>query len=368
MNIPFLSFAPQHAPIRAEMIQAFEKVYDSYWYILGKSVTEFEKAYAAFSGTRHCVGVSNGLDALYLSLKALNIGVGDEVIVPSNTYIATVLSVTYTGATPVFVEPDIRTYNIDTSKIEAAITPNTKAIIPVHLYGQSCEMGPLMELAERHGLKVVEDNAQAHGATYKGKITGSWGHLNATSFYPGKNFGALGDAGAITTDNDQLAKDLLALRNYGSSRKYYNDVIGHNMRLDELQAGLLQIKLKYLMNWTALRQQIAAQYDSALRNVPGLVLPYSHPDATHAYHLYVIRCVKRDELQAYLNEKGIGTLIHYPVPPHLQEAYKSLGYRKGDFPIAEELAATSVSIPLWPGMTAEMVEYISAQIKLFCEA
>lgn len=368
MNIPFLSFAPQHAPIRAEMTQAFEKVYDSYWYILGKTVTEFEKAYAEFSGTQYCVGVSNGLDALYLSLKALAIGEGDEVIVPSNTYIATVLSVTYTGATPVFVEPDIKTYNIDPSKIEAAITPKTKAIMPVHLYGQCCEMGPLMEIAERHGLKVVEDNAQAHGATYKGKITGSWGHLNATSFYPGKNFGALGDAGAITTDNDQLAKDLLALRNYGSSRKYYNDVIGHNMRLDELQAALLQVKLKYLMEWTAQRRQIAKQYDRLLQNTAGLQLPYSHPDATHAYHLYVIRCLKRDELQQYLNSKGIGTLIHYPVPPHLQEAYKSLGYKKGDFPIAEELADTSLSIPLWPGMTTEMVDYISAQIKSFCEA
>ncbi len=365
MTIPFLSFAPQHAPIRAEMVRAFEKVYDSYWYILGKSVTEFEKAYAAFSGTRHCVGVSNGLDALYLSLKALGIGEGDEVIVPSNTYIATVLSVTYTGATPVFVEPDIRTYNIDPVRIEAAITPRTKAIMPVHLYGQCCEMGPILEIAGRHGLKVVEDNAQAHGATYKGRITGSWGHVNATSFYPGKNFGALGDAGAITTDDEQLAKDLLALRNYGSSRKYYNDVIGHNMRLDELQAELLQVKLHYLMEWTAQRQQIAEQYNQLLQGTPGLTLPYIHPDATHAYHLYVIRTPKRDALQQYLSEQGIGTLIHYPVPPHLQKAYQQLGFKRGDFPIAEELADTSLSIPLWPGMTAEMVEYTAAQIKNF---
>lgn len=352
-----------HSAIKAEMQEAFERIYDSYWYVMGHAVTKFEQEYANFNQTQHCVGVSNGLDALHLALKACGVGDGDEVIVPSNTYIATVLAVSYVGAKPIFVEPNVHTYNIDPSKIEVAITSKTKAIMPVHLYGQACEMQQIMDIAKKYHLFVIEDNAQSQGATYNGKITGSWGHLNGTSFYPGKNLGALGDSGAVTTDSDALAKKIKVLRNYGSQKKYYNEVIGHNMRLDELQAALLSVKLKYLKDWTAQRQQIASWYDEALQGVGDLVLPTIATGATHVYHLYVIRTKKRDALQNYLNENGIGTLIHYPIPPHLQEAYKHLGYKKGDFPIAEELAETALSLPLWPGMTIEHITFITSQLK-----
>ena len=368
MNIPFLSFGAMHGAIRSEMVAAFERVYDSHWYILGKSVARFEEAYAKFTGTEHCVGVSNGLDALYLSLKALGVGAGDEVIVPSNGYIATWLSVTFTGATPVPVEPDNRTFNLDPTRIAAAVSPRTRAIIPIHLYGQACDMAGIMAVAEAKGLKVIEDNAQGHAASFQGRLTGAWGHVNATSFYPGKNLGALGDAGAVTTDNAELAAKVRTLRNYGSSKKYYNEVVGHNMRLDELQAELLLVKLAHLGDWTAQRRVIAGWYDAALAGIPGLLLPWTHPEATHAYHLYVVRTDKRDAFQAYLASEGIGTMIHYPVPPHLQEAYRDLGYGPGDFPIAEEMARTCISLPLWPGMTKEMVDAVAAAARAFLSA
>jgi dTDP-4-amino-4,6-dideoxygalactose transaminase len=349
------------------MKEAFAQVYDSYWYVLGKNVTQFEAEYAAFNTTKHCIGVSNGLDALHLALKACDVGAGDEVIVPSNTYIATALAVSYVGAKPVFVEPNKQTYNINPENIEAAITPQTKAIMPVHLFGQACEMEAIMDLAKKHNLVVIEDNAQAQGASYNGKLTGAWGHANGTSFYPGKNLGALGDAGAVTTNDEKLATKIKTLRNYGSQKKYYNEIIGHNMRLDELQAAFLAVKLKYLAGWTAQRQEIASWYDEALKSIEGIVLPTTHPKAKHVYHLYVIRSEKRDALQQHLNEHGIGTLIHYPIPPHLQEAYQYLGYQKGDFPIAEELAATSLSLPLWPGMTKSQVDYIAQLILIFVQ-
>ena len=364
-KVPFLNFEPIHSEIKVEMLKAFKEVYDSYWYVLGNKVKQFEEEYASFNHTKACVGVSNGLDALHLSLKALGIGKGDEVIVPSNTYIATVLAVSYVGAKPVFVEPNIETYNIDFSKIEEAVTPNTKAIMPVHLYGQACEMQPIMDIAKKYNLFVIEDNAQSQGATYKEKITGSWGDINGTSFYPGKNLGAIGDAGAVTTNDENLAEKVKILRNYGSQKKYYNEFICHNMRLDELQSSFLSVKLKYLKEWTLKRQEIGAWYDEALKEIEGLILPKIAESATHVYHLYVIRTKKRDELQSYLNEKGIGTLIHYPIPPHLQEAYESLGLKKGDFPIAEELAETCLSLPVWPGMGVEHVELISENIKAF---
>lgn len=365
MKIPFLSFEPIHAPIKSEMLNAFEKVYDSYWYILGKSVESFEKEYARFSSTDYCVGVSNGLDALFLSLKALGVGDGDEVIVPSNSYIATLLAVTYTGAKPVLVEPDKKTYNLDPGGISAAITKRSKAIIPIHLYGQACEIESIMSIAKNHNLFVIEDNAQSHGATFKNRITGSWGDINGTSFYPGKNFGALGDAGAVTTNNEALARKVYTLRNYGSSRKYYNEVIGNNMRLDELQAELLSVKLKYLPTWTKQRVQLGAWYTELLTGIPDLILPFTHKDATHVYHLYVIRTNRRDDLQRHLSDNGIGTMIHYPIPPHLQDAYVDLGFKEGDFPIAEELAKTSLSIPLWPGMTRDMVAEVANAIRNF---
>nr|WP_299988996.1 DegT/DnrJ/EryC1/StrS family aminotransferase [uncultured Pontibacter sp.] len=365
MTVPFLNFEPMHSAIKAEMRNAFEKVYDSYWYIMGKQLSDFEKAYSRFNQVEHVIGVSNGLDALHLALKALNIGPGDEVIVPSNTYIATALATSYVGATPVFVEPDQSTYNISPNNIEEAITSRTRAIMPVHLYGQACNMDAIMEIAKKHGLYVIEDNAQAHGAAFASKITGSWGHANGTSFYPGKNLGALGDGGAVTTNDSEVAMRIRALRNYGSQVKYKNEFIGHNMRLDELQAAFLTIKLKYLQRWTAQRQQIAAWYNENLSVLDDLVLPYVHPEATHVYHLYVIKTKLRNELQEYLANHNIGTLIHYPIPPHLQKAYVHLGYKSGDFPIAEELANTCLSLPLWPGMDNKEVLQVCDVIKRF---
>jgi dTDP-4-amino-4,6-dideoxygalactose transaminase len=358
MNIPFLNLTPMHATIRGDVLAAFQEVYESNWFILGNQVELFEKEYASYTGTKCCVGVSNGLDAIVLSLRTLGIGPRDEVIVPSNTYIATVLAVTHVGAKPIFVEPREDTYNINPECIPKAITPRTKAIIPVHLYGQACEMTAIMDIANRHGLFVIEDNAQAHGATWKGKRTGSWGHVNATSFYPGKNFGALGDAGAVTTDDPNLSDRVAVLRNYGSRQKYLNEEIGYNNRLDELQAAILRVKLKHLEEWTRQRQQIASWYNTTLIDVPNIVLPITSPDATHSYHLYVVRVTNRDELQERLSEAGIGTLVHYPIPPHLQQAYTYLGYRNGDYPIAEMLANTVLSLPMWPGMTQEMVERV----------
>lgn len=365
MNIPFLSFVPMHSSIKTEMMNAFEKVYDSYWYVNGESVSNFEKEYATFNQVENVVGVSNGLDALFLALKVCGVKAGDEVIVPSNTYIATALAVTYIGATPIFVEPNIETYNIDPAKIEAAITSKTKAIMPVHLYGQCCEMEAIMAIAKKHNLFVIEDNAQSQGSSFNNKLAGAWGHINGTSFYPGKNLGAIGDAGAVTTNDANYATQIKSLRNYGSAKKYYNEVIGHNMRLDELQAALLSVKLQHLNNWTLQRQQIASWYKEALKDVAEIILPKVHQNATHVYHLYIIRTNKRDELQQYLTQQGIGTMIHYPVPPHLQEAYNFLGHKKGDFPIAEELANTMLSLPLYPGMTQQQVQQVASNIKQF---
>jgi dTDP-4-amino-4,6-dideoxygalactose transaminase len=361
--IPFLNFEPMHKLIRSEIMQSFQDVYDANWFVMGKKLEAFEKEYAAFNDTKFSIGVSNGLDALHLALKALNVTKGDEVIVPSNTYIATALAASYVGATPVFVEPDPNTYNINPANIEAAITSKTKVIMPVHLYGQACDMDAIMAIAKKHTLFVVEDNAQAHGATFNGKITGSFGNANGTSFYPGKNLGALGDAGAVTTNDETIAKKIAMLRNYGSEKKYHNEEIGFNMRLDEVQAGFLSVKLKHLNEWTKQRKEIAKQYNEALKNVGDLVLPAVHANATHVYHLYVIKTKNRDGLQKHLSENGIGTLIHYPIPPHLQKAYQYLGFKKGSFPIAEELADNCLSLPIWPGMTLDQVNTVAENIK-----
>ena len=365
IKVPFLNFEPMHSSVREEMRKCFDNVYDSYWYVLGKNVIDFEKTYAAFNHTQYCIGVSNGLDALHLALKACGIKEGDEVIVPSNTYIATALAVSYVGGKPVFVEPRVDTYNINPELIEKAITERTKAIMPVHLYGQACEMTEIMRIADKYRLFVIEDNAQSQGSTYDGKLSGSWGHANGTSFYPGKNLGALGDAGAVTTNNLDLAKKIAVLRNYGSSKKYHNEVIGYNMRLDELQAAFLTVKLKQLNKWSAQRQEIAKWYSEGLSNILGITLPIIHSKATHVFHLYVIQSIRRDELMNYLNNQGIGTLIHYPVPPHLQACYQNLGYREGDFPIAEELASTCLSLPMWPGLIKEEVLNVCELIAKF---
>jgi dTDP-4-amino-4,6-dideoxygalactose transaminase len=365
MHVPFNSFHYTSKLLRAEMLQAFEQFYDSEYYILGKSVQEFEKNYADLSGTKHCIGVANGLDALHIALKTLQIGEGDEVIVPSNTYIATVLAISYTGATPIFVEPNEQTYNINPEKIEEKITPKTKAIMPVHLYGQACEMEKIMALAKKYKLFVIEDNAQAHLATYKGKITGSFGDINGTSFYPTKNLGAFGDAGAITTNDENLAQKARMLRNYGSEKRYQNDLIGFNSRLDEVQAAFLAVKLGYLADWTTQRQQIAEIYQQNLATIGDLVLPATAQDCTHVAHLYVVRTQKRDELQAFLQQHGIGTLIHYPIPPHLQKAYTHLNCKKGSLPIAENLAETSISLPLYVGLEENQLRYVIEVMRKF---
>ena len=365
MNIPFLNFEGMHAANASQFIEAASRVIDSAWFVNGKEVLSFESEWASYLGCSHAVGVSNGLDALILSLKALGVGAGDEVIVPSNTYVATALAATHVGATPIFAEPNIETYNLDTERIEAAITPRTKAIMPVHLYGQAAEMTAIMDIAKRHDLFVVEDNAQAQGAEHKGQKTGTFGHCNGTSFYPGKNLGALGDAGAVTTNDEEFANKVRVLGNYGSQKKYYNEVIGHNNRLDEMQAAFLRVKLKHLSDWTEQRQEIAAAYLRELEGIGDLVLPVTHPESTHVYHLFVIRTKRRDELAEYLKERGIGTLIHYPVPPHLQECYKYLGYKRGDFPIAEEIADTALSLPIWPGMLESQIIMVINQVKDF---
>lgn len=365
--IPFLSFDQTNADFRQEALVAFEKFFDSKWYILGQSVRDFEAAYANFNQTKYAIGVGNGLDALIIALRAVGVSEGDEVIMPSNTFIATVLAASMVKATPVFVEPDIRTYNIDSSKIEAAISPRTKAIMPVHLYGQACDMENIMAIAKKHNLAVIEDNAQAHGATFKGNLTGTFGDINGTSFYPGKNLGALGDAGGITTNSDELNTIARTIRNYGSQKKYYNQVKGMNSRLDEFQAAMLHLKLKHLDKWTKQRQAIADLYQKYLANVGDLILPYVLPNATSVYHLFVVRTKYRDELQAYLKNVGIHTLIHYPVPPHLQEAYAELNYKKGDFPIAEEIADTCLSLPIFPGLTESQIKTIADAMKAFFE-
>jgi dTDP-4-amino-4,6-dideoxygalactose transaminase len=363
--IPYLDLKSINLAHQEELKNAFNNVLNSGWYIMGEQLLSFEKNYAAYNQTQFCTGVANGLDAIILSLKVLGIGEGDEVIVPSNTYIATWLAVSYVGATPIPVEPKWDTCNINPELIEEKITLNTKAIIPVNLYGQVAEMDKIMSIANQYGLKVIEDNAQAQGAVCNGKLSGSFGHINASSFYPGKNLGALGDAGAITTDSEELANAIKVLRNYGSQKKYYNEVKGVNSRLDELQAALLDVKLNYLQSETEERQRLALIYDEQLKGIEGLFLPKNAEGCNSVYHIYQVRTSKRDELQKYLTEQGIGTVIHYPVPPHLQEAYKELNYKKGDFPIAEKIAQETISIPLYPGMPKEHQEIVIEKIKAF---
>ena len=364
MIIPFVTFKPLEKELDSELRAAFERVYTRSWYIEGEEDEAFEKAFARYCDRKYCVGVGNGLDALFLSLKALGIKQGDEVIVPSNTYIATALAVTYVGATPVFVEPDIRTFNIDPTKIEDAITDKTKAIMPVHLYGQTCDMDPIMEIARKHHLFVVEDCAQAHGATYKGKVIGSFGDAAGFSFYPGKNLGALGDAGAAVTDSEELAKKIRALGNYGSDYKYHHIMQGNNSRLDELQAAFLAAKLPLLGKVNEERRRVAQKYLEGMQN-PEVILPYVPDYATPVWHIFGVRCKRRDELEKFLNDAGIGTNKHYPIPMHLQECYKDLGFNEGDFPIAEEISATELSLPMYYGMTEEEIQYVIDKVNEF---
>lgn len=364
MNVPFVSFRPMERELDVELRAAFERVYERSWYIEGKEDENFEKAFAEYCHMNYCIGTGNGLDALMLALKALGIHEGDEVIVPSNTFIATALAVTYTGATPVFVEPDIRTFNIDPAKIEEKITAKTKVIMPVHLYGQPCDMDPIMAVAKKHGLYIVEDCAQAHGATYKGQRIGSFGDAAGFSFYPGKNLGALGDAGATVTNVEELAKKIRALGNYGSDYKYHHIYQGNNSRLDEMQAAFLSAKLPHLDKMNEERRRIAQMYLDGIDN-KDVILPYVIPDVQPVWHIFAIRSKRRDELEKYLNEKGIGTNKHYPIPMHRQGCYANLGIRQGELPIAEEISATELSLPMFYGMTDEQVQYVMDAINSF---
>jgi dTDP-4-amino-4,6-dideoxygalactose transaminase len=358
--IPFLDLKAINQAHRTGLIEAFTRTLDSGWYIMGNELKQFEASFARYCGVEQCIGVSNGLDALHLILRAYGIGAGDEVIVPSNTYIATWLAATYAGATPVPVEPVERTYNIDPALIEAAITPKTKAIIAVHLYGQAADMDPIMAIAEKHGLKVIEDAAQAHGALYKGRKVGTLGHAAGFSFYPGKNLGAIGDAGAVTTNDVNLSEKVRILLNYGSKVKYHNEVQGFNCRLDELQAALLSVKLPYLDQETARRKEIAAKYNIGLANLP-LLLPEVMSDVDPVWHVYVVRAKNRTAFQTELSAKNIATMIHYPIPPHQQPAYAEFNHCS--LPIAEEIHQQVISLPLGPTMSDEDVDSVIAAVR-----
>jgi len=365
MKVPFLDLGAAYSELKAEIEAAVLDSLRTGWYIGGEEVEAFEYEFAAFTETRHCVAVANGLDALHLALRAMDIGAGDEVIVPSNTYIATWLAVSQCGAIPVPVEPLESTCNIDPGLIEAAITPRTKVIIPVHLYGQPADLDPILALARKHGLRVLEDAAQAHGARYKGRRIGGHGDVVAWSFYPGKNLGALGDAGAVTTHDADIADRIRVLRNYGSQVKYVNEVQGYNSRLDPVQAAVLRVKLKVLDTWNARRAKIAARYTVALTG-SGLVLPAVPSWADPVWHLYVVQSSQRDVLQKALGVAGVNTLIHYPIPPHLQQAYAKSGYIKGQFPIAERLANQVLSLPIGPQLEEMSIDAVITALCHWC--
>ncbi|OJX41178.1 MAG: erythromycin biosynthesis sensory transduction protein eryC1 [Chloroflexi bacterium 44-23] len=364
-KVSFLDMKTPYIELKHELDEAYQRVMESGWYILGREVKSFEQEFAEYCGTQYCIGVGNGLEALHLILCGYGIGKGDEVIVPSNTYIATWLAVSYIEAKPVPVEPDLHTFNLDPNRVEAAITSRTRAIMPVHLYGQSADMDPLMQLAQKNNLKVVEDAAQSQGTRYKDRLSGSLGHAAGFSFYPGKNLGAYGDAGAILTNDDSLAEKVLMLRNYGSKKKYYNEQKGYNSRLDEMQAAFLRVKLHHLDEWNQRRMKIALYYLNHLAGLPQLVLPYIPEWSQPIWHIFPILHKKRDNLQKYLYEKGIETLIHYPVPPHLSIAYSDLNMPKGSFPIAEQIASSELSLPMGPHLSLADAKYVVDAIQEF---
>jgi len=369
MRIPFNDLSLPYQELKVELDEAYARVMQSGWYVLGKEVEAFEAEYAAYCGAKYCVGLGNCLDALHLVLRAWNIGPGDEVIVPSNTYIATWLAISHSGATPVPVEPDPNTYNLNSALLESAISRRTKAIVPVHLYGQPADMDPIMVVADKHGLKVLEDAAQAQGARYKGRRAGALGHAAGHSFYPTKNLGAFGDAGAVTTDDSELADRVKTLRNYGAHKRYYNDTIGYNSRLDELHAAFLRVKLRHLDEWNARRCATAHIYLCQLATPNSRIsLPFVPEWATPVWHLFVIRHSQRDALQQRLVEFGIDTLIHYPVPPHRSGAYAAMQLAPGSLPIAEELAATVLSLPIGPHFRKEQSEQLADAIEEVLEA
>lgn len=365
MKIPFVDLTRQHLPILDSLTESFEAAIKGSTFIMGEGVSSFEDAFASFCEANHCLGVGNGTDALFIILKAMGVGDGDEVITAPNSFIATTEAITATGARPVFVDVDPDSFNIDVSKVEAAITGKTKAIIPVHLYGQPADMKEIMEIAERHGLKVVEDAAQAHGAEYDGKRTGSLGHAAAFSFYPGKNLGCLGDGGAVVTSDSSLAEKVAMFRNHGRKEKYLHDVEGVNSRLDTIQAIFLSKKLTCLDRWNDQRRAAATRYGGLLIDIDWINLPTQSDKMHHVYHLYVIRAERRDELAAYLKETGVSTGIHYPVPLHLQPAYGWMGHKEGDFPVAERMAKEILSLPIFPGIKEEEQVYVAEKIREF---
>jgi dTDP-4-amino-4,6-dideoxygalactose transaminase len=356
MKINFNELKRGYEKYKEEYNKAVINVLESGWYILGENVEKFETNFSQFIGSKYCVGVNSGLDALILAVRALNIGYGDEVIVPANTYIATVLGITENWATPVFVEPD-EYYNLDADKIEEKITDKTKAIMVVHLYGQAANMEKIRDIATKYNLYLLEDCAQSHGAKFEGRTTGTFGNIGCFSFYPTKNLGAFGDGGAIVTDDEEIANKMRMLRNYGSKKKYYNEIEGVNSRLDEVQAALLNVKLSHYDELRTAREKIAQKYLKEIKN-PKIILPKIREGAEHVWHLFVVQTDNRDKFQNYLSEHGIGTQIHYPIPPHLSGAYKYLGYKKGDFPITEKQADSVLSLPIYDGMTNEEAEYV----------
>lgn len=360
MKVPFLDLTAIHAEVREELDAAYRRVMDSGWFILGPEVEAFEEEFAAYCGVRYCVGVGNGLDALHLILRAMEIGEGDEVIVPANTYIASWLAVSYAGAKPVPVEPKENTYNIDPTRLESAITDRTRAIMAVHLYGQPAEMDAISAIAKQHGIKVIEDAAQAQGATYRGRKAGALAYAAGFSFYPGKNLGTLGDGGAVTTDDPELAERVRLLRNYGSSVKYRHDLKGFNSRLDELQAALLRVKLRKLDEWNERRRSRARLYMHILAG-SDLVLPLVADHVEPIWHQFVVRHASRDDLQTHLSAAGIGTLVHYPVPPHFQPAYAELGFGTGSFPISEAIASEILSLPISSHLSDEDATFVASQ-------
>lgn len=363
-RIPFLDVGATYRELKPDLDEAVARVLESGWYLLGKELEAFEDEYAAYTESRYCVGLANGLEALILGLKAMGVGPGDEVIVPANTYIATWLAVSYVGATPVPVEALAGVWNIDPALIEAALTPQTKVILPVHLYGQPADMEPILALARKHGLRVLEDGAQAHGARYRGKRIGAHGDIVTWSFYPGKNLGCLGDGGAVTTNDPELADRIRVLRNYGSRVKYQNEVKGHNSRLDEIQAAVLRVKLKHLDAWNGRRAHLAARYSQQLSGVPQLGLPVVAPGAEPVWHLFVVDHPRRDDLQRYLREEGVETLIHYPIPAYLSDAYVSDG-PWGSFPITEAGSRTHLSLPMGPQLSSEQQDRVIQLIQAF---
>lgn len=374
MNVPFLDLKAQYSTIKKEIDPAIQKVIDNTAFILGESVSQFEREFALAHSLKHCYGTSSGTDGNHLALWALDIKPGDEIIIPANTFIATAWGATLCGAKPIFVDCHPDSYNINPEKVESAITPKTKAIVAVHLYGQPADMDALKKIAAEHNLYLVEDAAQAHLAEYKGKRIGGLSDIASFSFYPGKNLGAYGEGGAVVTNNDDLAKKIKLIREHGQSKKYYHDSYGHNYRMEGIQGAVLGVKLKYLEGWTKERRRAAAKYKELLSSIDQLTVPKEMPEVKHVYHLYVVKVngnnltereETRDKLQLFLSDNGISTGLHYPVPLHLQKCFSHLGYKKGDFPETEELAQTGISLPMYPELKDEQIEYVASKIKEF---